>query len=91
MSLDRGDVRVYTETLRFICARDPALPVLAIKAIHEPYPPQLEQEKSRAAPFRFLWQVVDLVDVHQVPTELLPALTTTLDSLFGKLCHAPGR
>ncbi len=59
--------------------------LFAIKAIHEPYPPQLEQEKSRAASFRFLWQVVDSVDVNQVPTELLPALTTTLDSLFGQL------
>jgi serine/threonine protein kinase/DNA polymerase III delta prime subunit len=85
MSLDRGDMRIYTETLRFICARDPALPVLVIKAVHEPYPPQLEQAKSRADSFRFLWQVIDSMEVNRLPAALHPTLSATLDSLFSQL------
>jgi len=85
MSSERGDVRIYTETLRLICARDQALPVLAIKAVHVPYPPQLEQEKSRAASFRFLWQVTDASAVSRVPISILAALHATLDTLFSQL------
>ncbi len=85
MSSERGDVRIYTETLRLICARDQALPVLAIKAIHIPYPPQLEQEKSHASSLRFLWQVNDASEVSRVPTGIHAALHATLDTLFSQL------
>jgi serine/threonine protein kinase len=85
VSLDRGDIRIYTDTLRFLCARDPAVPVLAIKAIHVPYPPVLEQEKTSSAPNRFLWQVVDSVDAAHVPVALHTVLARTLDSLSQRL------
>lgn len=86
MSLDRDGLRIYTETLRLLCARDPALPVLAVKAVHEPYPPQLEQEKGRAASLRFLWQTTDSTHVQQqIPASLQGALAATLDSLFARL------
>jgi serine/threonine protein kinase len=85
VSLDRGDIRIYTDTLRFICARDSTVPVLAVKAVHVPYPPQLEQEKSGAASSRFLWQVVDSVDAAHIPVALHSVLGRTLDSLSQRL------
>jgi serine/threonine protein kinase len=86
MSLDRDGLRIYTETLRLLCSRDPVLPILAVKAVHEPYPPQLEQEKARAASLRFLWQVTDSTQVQQqIPAPLQGALAATLDSLFARL------
>ena len=64
LALDRGDIRLLTDTLRLICSRDPATPVSAIKAVHVLYQPQLEQQKNRAAPFRFLWQIIDRIGAN---------------------------
>ncbi len=85
LSLERGDVRLLTGALRLICARDSSSPVLVIKAVHVPYQPQLEQQKSHAAPFRYLWQVTDSLAAATPSANATAALGATLDSLFEQL------
>ncbi len=70
ISLEREGIRLLTDTLRLVCTRDPAFPILIIKAIHVPYQPQLEQQKNQATLLRFLWQVIDQRGVSQIPSLL---------------------
>lgn len=83
--LEQQDVRILTDDLRLICSRDATAPVLVIKAIHEPYQPQLEQQKSRAVPFRYLWQFIDHLGAASPPADTRSILHSTLDNLFEQL------
>lgn len=72
LTLEHNDVRVLTDGLRLIRTRDPNVPVLVIKAIHVPYQPLLEQQRSHSAPFCYLWQFVDHVGATTPPASIQP-------------------
>src|SRR5260370_36947836 len=56
-----------------------------MKAVYVPYQPQLEQQKSQRAPFRYLWQVTDSLAAATPSANATAALGATLDSLFEQL------
>lgn len=85
ISLDRMGLRLYTDTIRLLCVRDTVYPRLAITAIHVPYLPQLEQEKSHTLPFRALWSVVASEHQPSLSPSVRKVLSTTLDTLIQRL------
>jgi serine/threonine protein kinase len=84
-SLDNDDIDIYTDTMRIICGRDKVQPILVVKTVHTPYPPQLEQQKAFATPVRYLWQVIDMNGNDHIPPSEKPQLQQCLDQLFEKL------
>ena len=52
------EIRLLTDTLRLICVRDTNYPAIAIKAVHDPYDPELEQQRHRALGVRYQWQCI---------------------------------
>src|SRR5579885_2865954 len=80
-----GTLRLLTDTLRLVCARDPVVPVLVVKAVHVPYLPQMERQKSQGTPACYLWQVVAHLGDDTPPLQLRSALGQTLDGLFDRL------
>jgi serine/threonine protein kinase len=84
-TLEREDLRLYTETLRIICAWDKSLPLLVIKAVHAPYQPQLEQQKALASSVRYLWHVIDTNGTDQLLPSLVAGLQQTLSQLRSQL------
>ncbi|HLG76363.1 MAG TPA: protein kinase, partial [Ktedonobacteraceae bacterium] len=83
LALLRGpDVHILTNELRLVCARDPRVPVLAIKAVHFPYQPELENQKRHAAPIRYLWQCIESLENAMPPPTEYPTLKATLDEMF---------
>jgi serine/threonine protein kinase len=86
---EHEDWRLYTEALRISCVQDKSLPMLVIKAVHAPYPPQLEQQKAAATSVRYLWQIIDTNGTKQLQPSLIPQLKQTLEQLHGRLsAHA---
>jgi hypothetical protein len=85
VTLEKNDVRVLTGSLRLICVRDPELPILAIKAVHAPYQPLLERQKSRALTLRYLWQFFDHIGMNTPPVDMRNTLRSTLDDVFDRL------
>lgn len=86
LSLDQdGTLRLLTDTLRLICARDALAPVLVVKAIHVPYLPQMERQKNQGTPARYLWQTIAQIGTDSPPAVLRTALGQTLDSLFDRV------
>jgi serine/threonine protein kinase len=85
LSLDRGGLRMLTDTLRLVCARDPSAPMLAISAVQVPYQPQLEQQRRHAVPVEYLWQVIDTPTLSGFSVEYVRELEGTLVTLFDRL------
>jgi superfamily I DNA and/or RNA helicase/serine/threonine protein kinase len=85
ISLEHGDIRIFTDTMRLVCTRDSRSPVLVIKAVHQPYLPQLEQQKAKAISVRYLWQAIEQIAPGKPPTVQQRILTETLDTLQKQL------
>lgn len=86
LSLDQdGALRLLTDTLRLVCARDPVAPVLVVKAIHVPYLPQMERQKNQGTPARYLWQTIAQLGTDSPPATLRSPLGQTLDGLFDQV------
>jgi serine/threonine-protein kinase len=86
LSLDQdGTLRLLTDTLRLVCARDPIAPVLVVKAIHVPYLPQMERQKNQGTPACYLWQAIAQIGTDSPPTALRAPLGQTLDALFDRV------
>src|SRR5579875_157383 len=80
---ENTDPRVLTDTLRLICTRHEQLPLLTITSVSAPYDPVLERQRSQATPFRYRWHFIDRLE--DVPANIQPTLSSTLDDLLAKL------
>jgi len=85
IGLEHDDFRIFTDTLRLVCTRDSRSPVLVIKAVHQPYLPQLEQQKAQAMSVRFLWQAIEQIASAQLPVAQHSGLAESLDLLQTQL------
>lgn len=88
LTLDEdGTVRIFTSSLHLICGRDrdPALPVLVIKALHLQYSASLERQKEQATTLRYRWQCIEQTELRALPANTLPELRSTVDAFFSQL------
>lgn len=82
-----NDILVLTDSLRLICSIDRDKPLLVIKAVHVPYQPLLEKQKTEGETLRYHWKFVEYTGINVPPSKMISTLRSTLDTLFEKLAY----